>query len=90
LLSRRFRPTRRPLWPAAEYRALQLFPAASALLVSDVGPLIPAFRERGIKVGRRFQNLPEWLRISIGTDEEMRVFVAVPPAALPSYPFRNG
>jgi histidinol-phosphate aminotransferase len=42
----------------------------------DVGPLIEAFRGRGIRVGRRFPALPTHLRISIGTDPEMRSFLA--------------
>jgi histidinol-phosphate aminotransferase len=43
---------------------------------SDVTPLIEAFRARGIRVGRRFPALPGFLRISIGTDDEMRAFLA--------------
>jgi len=42
----------------------------------DVGPLVDAFKARGIKVGRRFPTLPDWLRISIGTDAEMSTFLA--------------
>jgi histidinol-phosphate aminotransferase len=42
----------------------------------DVAPLVEAFRARGIRVGRRFPALPSFLRISIGTDAEMRAFLA--------------
>ncbi|HEY7575010.1 MAG TPA: histidinol-phosphate transaminase [Thermoanaerobaculia bacterium] len=42
----------------------------------DVGPVIGAFRDRGILVGRRFPSMPDWLRVSIGTREEMQRFVA--------------
>jgi histidinol-phosphate aminotransferase len=42
----------------------------------DVAPVIAAFRERKVLVGRKFPALPNWLRISIGTPEEMRAFVA--------------
>ena len=34
---------------------------------ADVKPLIPAFEARGIKVGRRFAAMPQWLRVTIGT-----------------------
>jgi histidinol-phosphate aminotransferase len=43
---------------------------------SDVKPVIQAFRDRGIMVGRRFPSMEDWLRITIGTPEEMRAFVA--------------
>lgn len=42
----------------------------------DVEPVIGVFKERGILVGRRFPSLAEWLRVSIGTPEEMTAFVA--------------
>jgi histidinol-phosphate aminotransferase len=42
---------------------------------TDVQPLVEAFRERNVLVGRRFPSLPTWLRISIGTPAEMEVFV---------------
>jgi histidinol-phosphate aminotransferase len=41
----------------------------------DVGPLIEAFQRRKILVGRRFPSMPGWLRISIGTQDEMRAFM---------------
>ncbi len=42
----------------------------------DVAPLIAAFQTRKILVGRRFPSMPTWLRVSIGTPEEMAAFVA--------------
>ena len=45
-------------------------------LGTDVAPVIEGFKARGIGVGRRFAALPEWLRISIGTPEEMQAFMA--------------
>lgn len=45
-------------------------------LQADVAPVIHAFRERKILVGRKFPSMPNWLRISIGRPEEMRAFVA--------------
>jgi histidinol-phosphate aminotransferase len=50
----------------------------------DVGPVIAAFRQRGILVGRRFPSMPTWLRVSIGTPEEMRAFVAALRVIVPS------
>lgn len=42
----------------------------------DVGPVVEGFREQGIRVGRRFPAMPNWLRVSIGTPEEMTAFLA--------------
>ncbi len=39
-------------------------------------PVIAAFREEGISVGRFFPGLPEHIRVSIGSPEEMQKFVA--------------
>jgi histidinol-phosphate aminotransferase len=41
----------------------------------DVEPVIRAFRERRILVGRKFPSMARWLRISVGTPEETRAFV---------------
>jgi histidinol-phosphate aminotransferase len=41
----------------------------------DVGPLVDAFKERGILVGRRFPALATWLRVSIGTPSETDAFL---------------
>ncbi|HTS13300.1 MAG TPA: histidinol-phosphate transaminase [Candidatus Limnocylindrales bacterium] len=42
----------------------------------DVGPLVDKFRERKILVGRRFPSLPNYLRISMGTQAEVEQFAA--------------
>jgi histidinol-phosphate aminotransferase len=42
----------------------------------DVDPLIEAFKARGVRVGRRFAAMPNFLRISIGLDREMDAFLA--------------
>jgi histidinol-phosphate aminotransferase len=60
----------------------------------DVAPVIAAFRDRRILVGRRFASMPTWLRISIGTPREMDAFVAAlreiaPPAATAGSPGWN-
>jgi histidinol-phosphate aminotransferase len=42
----------------------------------DVTPMIAAFHERKILVGRKFPSLPNWLRITIGKPEEVQAFAA--------------
>jgi histidinol-phosphate aminotransferase len=42
----------------------------------DVAPVITAFRERKILVGRKFPSMPNWLRVSIGTRKEQEKFLA--------------
>ncbi|MCA1582044.1 MAG: aminotransferase class I/II-fold pyridoxal phosphate-dependent enzyme [Acidobacteria bacterium] len=41
----------------------------------DVAPLIRAFRDQRIQVGRKFPSLSDWLRVSIGTREETASFL---------------
>ncbi len=43
---------------------------------NDVAPVIQAFRERKIMVGRKFPSMSNWLRVSVGKPEEMQKFVA--------------
>ena len=43
---------------------------------TDVKPLLAAFEARGIRVGRRFAAMPTWLRVTIGTREEIQAFLA--------------
>jgi histidinol-phosphate aminotransferase len=50
---------------------------------SDVLPVIAAFRERKILVGRKFPSLSNWLRVSIGTREQMEAFLAGLRAIVP-------
>jgi histidinol-phosphate aminotransferase len=38
-------------------------------------PVIQALRERGVAVGRPFPPLLDWMRVSVGTEEEMRSFI---------------
>jgi histidinol-phosphate aminotransferase len=49
----------------------------------DVAPVIAGLRERGIHPGRRFASMPDWLRVSIGTREEMGRFLAALREAVP-------
>lgn len=43
----------------------------------DVRPIIQKFRESGVRVGRLFPALPQHLRVTIGTPDEMHRFVEV-------------
>jgi histidinol-phosphate aminotransferase len=52
----------------------------------DVGPVVDAFRERGILVGRRFAAMPQWLRVSVGTEEETDAFLAALRSIVPARP----
>ena len=40
-----------------------------------VAPVVAEFRKKGILVGRPFTGMPEHLRVSIGTPEEMGRFM---------------
>lgn len=51
---------------------------------ADVEPIIKAFRDRGILVGRKFPSMSNWLRVSIGTREQMSAFVAGLRAIVPA------
>jgi histidinol-phosphate aminotransferase len=42
---------------------------------TDVKPLIEALAAGGVRVGRRFGAMPTWLRVTIGTPEEMQAFL---------------
>jgi histidinol-phosphate aminotransferase len=43
---------------------------------TDVTPFIHAFAERNILVGRKFPSMGNWMRVSMGTPEEMQKFMA--------------
>jgi histidinol-phosphate aminotransferase len=79
-------------WLVEELRrdGRRLIPSEANFLMidvgADVGPLVEAFKERGIKVGRRFPALPHWLRASIGTDAETRAFLAALREIVPARP----
>lgn len=70
--------TRLSLCRALEKQGLRYIPSEANFLMIDVGgdvkPLVPAFEARGIKVGRRFAAMPQWLRVTIGKPEETEAF----------------
>jgi len=43
---------------------------------TDMGPIQTKFAEKNVLVGRRFPPMDEWLRVSVGTDDEMKRFVS--------------
>jgi histidinol-phosphate/aromatic aminotransferase/cobyric acid decarboxylase-like protein len=43
---------------------------------SDVAPVIEAFHQKKIIVGRKFPSMANWLRVSVGKPEEMQKFLA--------------
>ncbi len=70
--------TRLALCRALERVNRRYIPSEANFLMIDVGadvkPLIAAFEARGIKVGRRFAAMPQWLRVTIGRPEETEKF----------------
>jgi histidinol-phosphate/aromatic aminotransferase/cobyric acid decarboxylase-like protein len=43
----------------------------------EVGPVIVALRERKVQVGRVFPPLPKFMRVTIGTKQQMETFISV-------------
>lgn len=72
--------TRRWLCRELEKDGRRYMPSEANFVMIDVGsdvqPMIGAFAKRSIVIGRKFPALPNWLRISIGTPQEMEAFVA--------------
>ena len=77
---RRLNDTRRWLCAELDRDRRRYIPSHANFVMIDVGgdvvPVGEAFRSRGIQVGRRFASMPDWLRVSIGTREQMAAFVA--------------
>jgi histidinol-phosphate aminotransferase len=55
-------------------------------LGSSVQPVIDQFHARGILVGRRFPSMNDYLRVTIGTQPEMELFLAAFRAIVPARP----
>ncbi len=75
----RMNATRRWLVAELQKDGRRIIPSEANFLMleigSDVKPVIEAFRERKILVGRRFPAMPTWLRITVGTQQETAAFV---------------
>ena len=86
-MKRRMNDTRRWLTGklAAEGRAFIPSEANFVMIEAgrDVAPLIEAFKAKKILVGRRFPSMPTWLRVSVGTPQEMAAFVTALREILP-------
>jgi histidinol-phosphate aminotransferase len=88
---RQLNDTRRWLCRELERDGRRFIPSEANFVMIDVGgdvlPVIAALRERRILAGRKFPSLPNWLRVSIGTPEEVQAFAtglrAVVPAPAP-------
>ncbi|MFQ5817005.1 MAG: histidinol-phosphate transaminase [Terriglobia bacterium] len=75
-------------------RGYSTLPSETNFMMIDLGqevtPVIEAFREQGIAVGRLFPSLPQHLRLSIGKPEEMEKFVEAFDQILPAPRFSAG
>jgi histidinol-phosphate aminotransferase len=71
--------TRKSLCRALEADGRRYIPSQGNFLMIDAGgdvkPLLPAFEARGVKVGRRFDAMPGWLRVTIGKPDESEAFL---------------
>ena len=76
-------------WLVAEMakQGRRTIPSETNFIMIDVGgdvtPVIQAFRERNILVGRKFPSLPNWLRVTVGKPEEVQAFAAALPQIVP-------
>jgi histidinol-phosphate aminotransferase len=75
----RLNDTRKSLCRALEADGRRYIPSQGNFVMIDVGgdvkPLLPAFEARGVKVGRRFDAMPGWLRVTIGKPDESEAFL---------------
>jgi histidinol-phosphate aminotransferase len=82
--------TRRWLVAEMAKQGRRTIPSETNFVMIDVGgdvtPLIGAFKEKKILVGRKFPSLPNWLRITIGKPEEVQAFAAALKEIAPSKP----
>jgi histidinol-phosphate aminotransferase len=53
---------------------------------TDMGPIQTEFQKKGVLVGRRFSPMDEWLRVSVGSDDEMKRFMAAFKEIFPNPP----
>ncbi len=70
--------TRRWLVSELAKQGRRTLPSEANFVMIDVGgdvtPVIESFRSRKIFVGRKFPSLPNWLRVSIGTRDQVEAF----------------
>ncbi len=79
--------TRRWLVAELQRDGRRIIPSEANFLMFEVGrdvaPVIAAFREKKILVGRRFAAMPSWLRVTIGTQDETAAFLRALRQILP-------
>jgi histidinol-phosphate aminotransferase len=88
-MRRRLNDTRRWLTERLAADGRRIIPSETNFVMIETGrdvvPIIEAFKARKILVGRKFPSMPTWLRVSIGTPDEMKAFLAalrqIAPAA---------
>jgi histidinol-phosphate aminotransferase len=72
--------TRRQLCDELEKEGRRYIPSHGNFVMiemaDEVQPVIDAFRQRKILVGRQFPSMKNWLRVSIGKPEEMKAFLS--------------
>jgi histidinol-phosphate aminotransferase len=72
--------TRRWLVAEMDRQGRRTIPSHTNFVMIDVGgdvkPVIQAFRDRNILVGRKFPSLPNWLRVTMGTPDDIKAFAA--------------
>jgi len=82
--------TRRWLVAEMTKQGRRTIPSETNFVMIDVGgdvtPLIAAFKEKKILVGRKFPSLPHWMRITIGKPEEVQAFAAALKDIAPAKP----
>jgi histidinol-phosphate aminotransferase len=77
-------------WLVAEMtkQGRRTIPSETNFVMIDVGgdvlPIIKAFRDRKILVGRKFPSLPNWLRVTVGKPEEVQAFAAALKEIVPA------
>ena len=77
-------------WLVAELtkRGFRTMPSEANFVMVDLGgdvaPVIQAFRAKKILVGRKFPSLPNWLRVTVGTRDEVAAFLAALPEIVPA------
>ena len=80
--------TRRWLCAELEKEGRHVIPSETNFFMTDVrgdvAPVIQAFRNRKILVGRKFPSLSNWLRVSVGKREEMETFLGALREIVPS------
>ena len=84
----RLNETKRWLCGELDRQHRRYIPSQANFLMIDVGgdvtPVIAAFRQRRLLVGRKFPSLSNWLRVSIGTREQMQAFLEGLQAIVPA------